>query len=203
MKPTTGTVVSLLLLVACSQETQTPMSPDCCAEKLPLDSISGASLYNLESTWRDQDGRERKISDIRGKVQVVAMMFTHCDYACPRILADLKAIESQLEPNAQVGFLLASFDTERDQPKTLKAYAQTRGLSPRRWGLLHGSAPAVRELAATLGVKYKRMPSGAFSHSNLITVLDPGGEIIHRQEGLGADPLPALEAIRMQLAEDR
>ncbi len=36
---------------------------------------------------------------------------------------------------------------------------------------------------------------GNFAHSNIITVLNSKGEIVHRQEGLSADPAETLTAI--------
>jgi len=42
----------------------------------------------------------------------------------------------------------------------------------------------VRELAALVGVKYKQEADGAFSHSNLLTILNPAGEIVHQRTGL-------------------
>ena len=41
----------------------------------------------------------------------------------------------------------------------------------------------------------KRIKSGGFSHSNLITVLGREGRVLHRQEGIGASPQSTLEAI--------
>ena len=164
--PAIGAVLALTLLGGCAEEE----SADCCAEPLANGAISGTSLYNLESSWRDQQGRERSLADIPGNVRVLAMIFTHCEYACPRMLEDLKAIESRLEPDTDVGFVLASFDTERDGPDALAAYARANDLAPEKWQLLHGSANAVRELAAALGVMYKLTPSGGFSHSNVITI---------------------------------
>ena len=42
----------------------------------------------------------------------------------------------------------------------------------------------MRELAALLGVKYKQEAGGMFAHSNLITVLNQEGEIVHQRAGL-------------------
>jgi nitrite reductase (NO-forming) len=55
------------------------------------------------------------------------------------------------------------------------------------WVLLHGDAGDVRELAMLLGVRYKEDARGQFAHSNLITVLNAGGEIAFQREGLNAD----------------
>jgi protein SCO1 len=40
------------------------------------------------------------------------------------------------------------------------------------------------------------MANGEFVHSNLLTVLDPEGQVVHRQLGLGSDPEPTLRVIR-------
>jgi protein SCO1 len=53
--------------------------------------------------------------------------------------------------------------------------------------LLHGESDDVLELAALLGVKYKEEATGQFAHSNLITVLNADGEIVHQLVGLGQD----------------
>ncbi|MCA9000380.1 MAG: SCO family protein, partial [Planctomycetes bacterium] len=70
----------------------------CCAEDAPaaLGALPDASIYNLESQWTDQAGTTRALIDFRGKVTVAAMIFTHCEFACPRILVDLKAIEQKI-----------------------------------------------------------------------------------------------------------
>jgi len=60
-------------------------------------------------------------------------------------------------------------------------------LDPDRWTLLHGRADDTLEIAALLGVKFKQDARGQFAHSNLITVLNPDGEIIHQQAGLNQD----------------
>ena len=49
-----------------------------------------------------------------------------------------------------------------DTPERLKAYAEDHGLDPAHWTLYHGDEKAVRELAAALGVRYRRDASGGF-----------------------------------------
>ena len=51
-------------------------------------------------------------------------------------------------------------------------------------------------LAALLGVRYRPDVDGTIAHSNIITLLDAGGEIAVQQEGLGTDPAPAVAALR-------
>ncbi len=208
MKPILRTIqhAALLLpvmLLGCQPESHANTvdgKAPCCEEDAPsaLDPLPDSSLYNLESSWTDQKGTERLLSDFQGTVTVAAMIFTHCDYACPRLLVDLKAIETKLGKSEldQVHWLLLSMDSERDVPAVLEAYAERNGLDTKRWTLMHGDSSAVRELAATLGVRYKRDAKGNYSHSNLISVLDAQGRIHHRLEGLGADGLKTVAAIQ-------
>ncbi len=160
------------------------------------------SVYNLESTWRDQHDRERTLASLAGRVQVVAMVYTHCGRTCPQVLLDMKRIEGSVagEHPGEVGFVLVSIDPERDTPERLARFAEGARLDPARWTLLNGSDADVLELAALLGVKYRREGGTEFSHSNVLTVLDRNGEVAHRQLGLGGEGVSeTLEAVRKAL----
>ncbi len=159
-------------------------------------------ILALPGAWTDQDGRARTLADLRGRVLVVSMVFTRCASACPRTVGDLRAIVAALpdEQRADVGVLLVSFDSARDDPATLQAFARERGLTPDVWTLLRGEPDDVRALAAALGVRY-RPAGGGFAHSNLITVLDRAGRIAHQVEGLGVEPSAVLPGIARALAQ--
>jgi protein SCO1/2 len=163
----------------------------------PLGAATDFSLYHLDAAWLDQHGNQRQLASLGGRVQVVAMVYTNCGYACPRIVADMKRIEAELPPEArdQVGFVMVTIDPERDTPGTLKEYARAVHLDPERWTLLTAPDNTVLEFAALLGVKYRRISETDFSHSNVITILDKQGEIAHRQMGLGAEPGSTLRVI--------
>jgi protein SCO1/2 len=60
-------------------------------------------------------------------------------------------------------------------------------LPDREWTLLSGQPDDVLELAALLGVQYRQTRAGQFAHSNVITVLNAKGEIVHQQVGLNED----------------
>jgi protein SCO1 len=153
------------------------------------------SIYELESTWSDQDGAELALADLAGRPRVIAMVYTHCAYACPRIVTDMKRIEAELrERGVQAGFVVVSIDPERDTPARLAAFAEATRLDPREWTLLTGSDDGVMELAALLGVRYRRVSDMDFEHSNVITLVDDEGRILYRQTGLGADPASLVAA---------
>lgn len=200
-------VGAALFLVGCSEtqpdvseqvaEAEAKPGPACCEAIEPAGELPDLSVYQLESVWRSQEDKPIKLSHFRGRTVIVAMMFTTCEYACPRTLADLKAIEAKLSEadRKRVRFVLVSFDTAKDKPAVLRDYATTNGLDLSRWTLLNGSGDDVRELAAVLGIKYKRSKAVGFSHSNLITVLDFDGRVSHQQKGIGASPMSTIEAV--------
>ncbi len=208
--------ISALLVCSCAEQERTPQpetsvapatesvakaaarpTPACCEEIKDSGELPDMSVYQLESVWRSQEEKRIALSRFRGRPIVIAMIFTWCEYACPRTLADLKAIEAKLTvaDRKRVRFILVSFDSEKDKPAVLKRYALENELDLSRWTLLNGSEADVRELAAVLGIQYKRSKTVGFSHSNLITVLDTEGRVAHRQNGIGASSKTTLDVI--------
>lgn len=172
-----------------------PTASACC---LPLDSgpFSDSSLYHLESSWTDQDSRTLELGSLRGKVVLVALIYSSCKGACPMILEDMRKIEARVAQGHpdKLHYLLVSIDPEVDTPEKLKAYSEKAGLGP-SWTFLNGQDDDILELAALLGVKYKKTSETDYAHSNIISVLNPQGEIVHQQEGLNIDPTATVEAI--------
>lgn len=188
-------LLAVLLVAGCPATAPTPT----CGCAPPSEALPSDSLLRLAGRWTDQDGRAVALADLEGRPRVVAMVFSRCPGACPRLVADLRAIEAALPSDrTDVGFVLASFDHARDDPARLRAWAAELRLDTAsgRWTLLHGGAGEVRELAAALGVQYQRLADGAYGHSNVITVLNRRGQPAARLEGLGADPGALLAALK-------
>lgn len=165
---------------ACGKETDLPATAGISAP------LTDRSLYQLDSIWTNDAAKPLRLVELRGRPQIVVMFFTSCAYACPLLVQDLKRIEAALPERvrAQAGFVLVSFDSERDTPPALAVYRERQHLPRNRWTLLRGQPDDVLELAALLGVKYKQDARGQFSHSNLITVLNAEGEVVQQQVGL-------------------
>ncbi len=183
---------------------QVAASPPCCRElKAGLPYTEG-SLYQLDSLWLSDAGKQIPLGVLRGRPQVVAMFFTRCEYACPLIVNDLKKIEAALPEKVrqQTDFLLISFDSTNDNAEALRGYRLRQRLPLERWTLVSGKADDVRELAALLGVNYRLDARGQFAHSNLITLLNAEGEITAQQQGLNQSPEEMARKIAL-LADER
>ncbi len=176
-----------------SAEATNHLGHSCCASAQVSEPLSAGlterSLYQLASVWTNDDGVAVKLSSLRGRPQIVPMFFANCAYACPLLVFQMKQIEEALPESLRnkVGFVLVSFDTERDTPAALHAYRLQHELAPDRWTLLRGSPDNVLDLAALLNVKFKKDAQGQFVHSNAITLLNPQGELIYQKLGLNTD----------------
>lgn len=190
-------LATCLCLTLSASAAESAKKNDACCDALAATSFSKNSLYQAEAAFTTDASRSFTLGELRGRPVVLAMFFASCGYACPLIVSDMQAIRGRLpaELRDRAAFVLVSFDVARDTPAALAAYRAQRGLDG-QWILLHGDDDSVRELAALLGVKYKQEADGAFSHSNLITILNPQGEIVHQRAGLKGGHDEAAAALR-------
>jgi protein SCO1 len=174
----------LLPLLACTApDTEAASS----AAPPPAASAEGPSLYDLPGDWTDQRGEPMPLSALRGRPQLVAMVYTSCTATCPLIVAELQRIEASLPPEhrAALGVVLVSLDPDRDSPGLLSAYAERSRMDTTRWVLLRGRDADVRAMAGVLDERYRRLEDGEIAHTNGITLLDRDGVVRFHQEALG------------------
>ena len=159
--------------------------------------ISDLSIYNLPSKWTNQNGQNIEMVDLRGKVLVMVMIYTSCKSACPRLVADMRNIESRLPENIKenVELVLVSIDPEVDTPKRLKAFSIENKMEGDQWLFLRSTEENTREFAAVLAVNYKKISPLDFSHSNIISVFNAEGELAYQQEGLGVNSDETIKKI--------
>ena len=193
MKPTPKTLfipLAFLALAGCAAH-PTPYVGKlaCCLEAEAPAVFTDKSIYQTESTWTTDLRKQIKLGALAGRPQVVVMFFAHCQFACPIIVNDMKRIEAALpaDVSGRIGFTLVSFDAQRDTPSALAEYRKTRDLPVKGWTLMCGHPDDVLELAALLGLSFKETADGQFAHSNVITILNAQGEIVHQQIGLNQD----------------
>lgn len=175
-------------------------TPSCCsAEQVgAAKPLSDRSIYQLGATWTNDGGKPVTLVSFRGKPVIVAMFFAQCEYACPILVHDIKRLQAALPETLrnQTQLVLVTFDTERDTPEALRAFRERMSLDL-RWTLLRGESEAVQELAMLLGVKFKKDARGQFAHSNLLTLMNAEGEIVHRHGGLNGDISEAAKVFAM------
>ncbi|TDP01425.1 SCO family protein [Flavobacterium sp. 245] len=165
--------------------------------------ISDLSIYNLPSKWTTQNGKDIELKSLRGNVLVMVMIYTSCKAACPRLVADMRDIESKLDKKYKqnVRLILVSIDPKTDTPERLKSFAIENKMNQDPWLFLRSTEENTREFAAVLAVNYKQISPIDFSHSNIISVFNPEGELIFQQEGLGVNNEKTIQTINQEAAK--
>jgi protein SCO1/2 len=155
-------------------------------------------VYDLRISVTDQDGRSRLLESFRGHPVLITMFYAGCPNVCPLLTNDLERIDRLVpEPmRSSLHVVMVSFDAARDTPAVLTGIMRGRSLDPARWTLASAVEDDARELAAVLGIRYRKLDNGEFYHSTAIVLLDADGHVKVRSEGIGKDPRPVLDALR-------
>lgn len=183
-----------VLLAACASEP----APSAFDYDAPL---SNASLYQHDAIWETDAETTATLADLRGTPVALAMVYADCGTACPMIVHDMKQI-GKAAGEVPLRYVLVTLDPERDTPEHLRNFRGMHQLGD-DWTMLRGSDDDIQTLAALLGVRYRPDVDGSIAHSNIITLLDAGGEIVVQQEGLGTDPASAVAALSEVLTNNR
>lgn len=173
MKTLAFSLLFLIFTTACTQKQ---------VEALPSDSV-----YNLSSTWQNQDGKDLKFKDFIGKNMVVVMIYTSCRTSCPLLVADMKTIKSKIPPTVlkETNLVLISIDPKVDTPQKLNSFAKQNNMYATPWVFLRGAEDDTQEIANVLSMKFKKISPMEFSHSNIITIFNKKGEMVSQEQGAG------------------
>ncbi|MCA6458186.1 MAG: SCO family protein [Chitinophagaceae bacterium] len=166
-------ILPLLLFSAC-KENKKVTAP------LPSNSI-----FNLSSSWKNQNGESLQLKDLQNKTLVVVMIYTSCKSACPILVSKMKNIESKISRKDidNTSLVLISIDPKTDTPARLKEFARNNAMDAPQWIFLTSSEEATQEFANVLSMKYKKISPIEFSHSNIISVFGPDGQLVSQEEG--------------------
>ena len=147
--------------------------------------LPGDSIYQVGGHWQNQQAEIVELGELRGRKQVVSMVYTHCEHVCPVVVSSMKTVAASLpeEMKNEVGFVLVTFTPSTDTPDVLAEYARQQNLAKDQWSLLRTDDDTIRDLAMVLGVKYEKLDNNEVNHSNLISVLDEQGRLVFQESG--------------------
>lgn len=171
----------------------------CAADPSRLISAPSYRVAGLELELEDQDRRRVTAADLRhdGPL-VVSMFYATCAYACPTLIRDLVAIDRELTPQTRqrTRYLLVTFDPDHDTPEVLAKLRSAHHVPSDRWTFARAADDdATRELAATLGITYLRLPDGNYNHTSVIVGLDRDGRPRAKIDGLKRDASAFVRAL--------
>jgi protein SCO1/2 len=167
----------------------------------PGDGVSSQSLYQLDSVWTTDHERTLRLLELQGRYTILSLIFTRCSGTCPLLVKELQQFGASLplDIKNKTRFVAITIDPA-DTSRMLLQYRHEMRLDEQQWMLLRGAPAAVREIAAVLGVNYAQTDpqsdDSQFSHSNLLTLLNPRGEIILQRQSSGGNFNDLIAAIR-------
>jgi protein SCO1 len=111
-------------------------------------------------TLTDQDGRAFPLSQTRGKVVVMGIIYTNCSDICPLITSRMRQIQQKVQAAGvtdQIQLVSFTVDPEHDSPSVLKQFGTAFQVDWANWALLTGSSDQVQMLVKGLKVYVERV----------------------------------------------
>lgn len=145
-------------------------------------------------------------ADYEGKMYVADFFFTTCQDICPVMTEHMLEIQEQLRPEDSVYLLSHSVIPEYDTPEVLKAYADQKGVDPKRWNLVTGPRSEIYALARKSYFAVEDVPGeeDAMVHTENFMLIDKRGQIRGYYDGTNDAAIEQLlEDIAILKLEDK
>lgn len=169
-------------------------APDYAPSKAP-------SPFNQRIIITRSDGAVVDLASLRGRPTIMTMFFTSCPDVCPmmteNILHAIGKIPAGERKDLQVVFV--SFD-DRDKPAILENYRKAHAITSPHWTLATASPQASQQLGDILGVRFRKLPDGSFSHSAMVDLIAADETIMARVPGTSLTDPQFPMAIRAMLS---
>jgi protein SCO1/2 len=159
----------------------------------------------------DQNGRGFSFSEVKGKVLVVAYIYTNCPDICHIISKKMNVFKEQIKKSGlqdRVYFVSITFDPQRDTPGVLRHHAEMMNLDLDNWVFLTGDENSVNAILNTAGMEAikdtvetggKEDESYSLLHRDRISLADKNGGIRKHYKGSEFNPDELLEDIKRLL----
>jgi len=145
-------------------------------------------------TLRNQDGREIRLHQFRGKALLITFIYTRCPLPnfCPLITHNFAVINNDLAARpklyAKTHLLCVSFDPDHDTPARLRAYgAQYIGSDAKNafahWDFAVPLKPELEKMALYFDVGITHGPNDTITHTLSTTLIGPHGKVVQFYPG--------------------
>jgi protein SCO1/2 len=149
-------------------------------------------------TLRDRSGKAVQLAGYRGKPLVISVIYTSCYHICPTTTQHLaKVVQTARAALGEDSFRVVTigFDTAKDNPDAMRAFAKQQGVDLPGWEFLSTDAASMARLAKNIGFLYFASPKG-FDHLMQATVVDANGKIYRQVYGMTFDTPLLVEPLK-------
>lgn len=131
----------------------------------------------LPRHWRDDDGRDLLLTDLRGRRVIMTMAYASCRKICPVAILRLQEMQQELDRRGEhAEFVIVGYDPVSDNPAVWRQYRATRQLTRLNWHFLTGSSGDTERLAQSLGLPFWKYDEHVM-HDFRIVVFDANGAV--------------------------
>jgi protein SCO1/2 len=167
----------LLALVICAAAPALGAQDQAVSANPTLSVIARAPDFAL----KDPGGDTVRLAGYRGRVVLLAFVFTSCPGVCPMISQQMAALQGRLKQERLFGskaaMLSVTVDPDTDTAEVLVKYARTFGADPAGWRFLREEAPRLDPVLKAYDEWTKLLPKGQLDHPARVYLIDPAGNI--------------------------
>ena len=160
------------------------------------------------TTFFDQDGKKRTLTDFHGKAVVLTFIYTRCPMPtfCPLMDSNFIALQERMKsaPGLNVHLVTVSFDPATDTPAVLKKHGQKLGFDPALWTFLTGKRDEIDQFAARFGVSVARAMTDQrdITHNLRTAIIDRSGNLVKIYTGNEWTPADMMADIKVLVGVD-
>lgn len=162
-------------------------------------------------TLVERSGRRVSASDLAGRVWIADFIFTRCGGVCPALTTTLAALLRRLPVDPPVTAVSFTVDPTRDDPETLRRYADRFNADAARWLFLTGEKDALERLVRDgFRLSIAELPPGErersaepITHSDRFVLVDSQLRIRGYYHGTDPESVAKLERDLARLTGDR
>ncbi|MBE3557257.1 MAG: SCO family protein [Firmicutes bacterium] len=188
----------VVVLASCgsSGRANPSLSPDQSSAVNQQASTSGSGRTDLTALhltvppfrYTDEQGKPFDSTQLKGKVWLADMIFTHCTTVCPPMTAHMAKLQQQLaQQGLKVPIVSFSVDPKRDDPAALRTFAENYHADTSTWHFLTGYSPQeIQQFAyqAFRAPVQAEPMTDQFIHSSSFYVIGPDGRVRYMYDGV-------------------
>ncbi|MCX8114279.1 MAG: SCO family protein [Burkholderiaceae bacterium] len=132
-----------------------------------------------EFTLLDPHGKPVQLGELRGRVVLLAFVYTTCTGACPLLSARMARLQARLIDAGladRVALLSVTVDPERDTPEALARYARKFDARP-GWHFLRDGRERMQAVLAAYDEWTRPLPDGDIDHPARLHLIDGEGRV--------------------------
>lgn len=129
----------------------------------------------------DTDGRLVRLANYRGRVVLIAFVYSTCTDACPMLTYRMAQLQAMLKAAGlyprRTAFVSISVDPERDTAEVIAAYSDRFSVDRAGWAFLTDRPERARQALLAYGEWTKPLAGGGLDHPARLHLIDSQGKV--------------------------